>query len=275
MPLSRRRLLSSRKVQITYAARVWLWIMGDKSLRALPLSTGDTNSIKPKRSLGKLEGQSRTPDTQTAERTTAEREAHQQRNDAVEAQLASERIVASKRQLTSLEKEIEEQQRAAVLEAQNQRLEGTGEIQQKLNGRAEEVLGLEADLAQTKEESQQLKGTVAELEAEIQAMEDALEPQDRRHAPKGGNSKGTVARPDYPTLKRKAEDHLYTIGQPKKMKTANNTNLGLATLDFRSTPVFLTIVHNEVLRKASKGGLINPQHFDVGPEGHVDLSKFV
>ncbi|KAJ3527614.1 hypothetical protein NM208_g10613 [Fusarium decemcellulare] len=142
------------------------------------------------------------------------RRAYQQRNDAVEAQLVSERIVASKRQLTSLEKEIEEQ-RAAVLEAQNRRLEATGEIQQKLNERAEEVLGLEADLAQTKEENQQLKGTVAELEAEIQAMEDALEPQDRRHAPKGGNSKDTAARPDYLTLKRKAEDHLYTIGQPK------------------------------------------------------------
>ncbi|KAI8691666.1 hypothetical protein NCS56_00159700 [Fusarium sp. Ph1] len=77
-------------------------------------------------------------------------------------------------------------------------------------------------------------------------------------------------------MKRKALEGLYHDGTraAKKMKVAKDTHLDLKGFNADEACELIGNVNHEVLRAASMGGLLNLEHFGVGPNGTIGLTEF-
>ncbi|KPM43712.1 hypothetical protein AK830_g2890 [Neonectria ditissima] len=75
------------------------------------------------------------------------------------------------------------------------------------------------------------------------------------------------------SLKRKVQEDLFFVDD-KRMKPSTLVDLtSLTDPSLDGVTRYLSIAHNEVLRVAATGGLINPMHFDVTRAGTVALSS--
>jgi hypothetical protein len=77
---------------------------------------------------------------------------------------------------------------------------------------------------------------------------------------------------DYRSLKRKAEDILYTQTAVKKMKDAKSISNGLQLLPPAMKGRLRPVIQSEILRYSGKAGLISPLHFSV-VEGFAVLTN--
>ncbi|KAJ4260140.1 hypothetical protein NW757_002092 [Fusarium falciforme] len=77
-------------------------------------------------------------------------------------------------------------------------------------------------------------------------------------------------------MKRKALEGLYHDGTraAKKMRVAKDTRLDLKGFNADEACELIGNVNHEVLRAASMGGLLNLEHFGVGPNSAIGLTEF-